>query len=339
MSQNGLFREEALAAQKHHYYGAVLMNTPIHYRMVAMGAVGFLLLLFLFLRFAMFSEKFVVTGYLNANKGIVGVYPIKNGIIQKSLVHQGQSVQRGDILFFIDTSLEADRPHKTPALLQRLMRKKARIVAEIAYQKAAMRRIQTLVDRGYFSKSDFHEKAQAAARAEEDLNAVEMEILQYKHTQSYPIHAPTSGVVSNVLVHQGQYVTSAKPMVKLLPKGATMIAELFIPVRNAGFLRPHQKVIIQYDAYPAVRFGTVTAAIHEVSQTVLTDEEEEKPFLLHEPYYKATAMLAMQTVHAYGKDWPIKPGMTLVGTVIGVKKALWRWIFDPLDSYSGRLFL
>ncbi|WP_026069578.1 hypothetical protein [Legionella tunisiensis] len=62
------------------------------------------------------------------------------------------------------------------------------------------------------------------------------------------------------------------------------------------------KIIIRYDAYPYERFGTYKATIKEISQSIITDDEEEKPILIGEPYYKITAELDKQSVKVYGAE-------------------------------------
>ena len=56
-----------------------------------------------------------------------------------------------------------------------------------------------------------------------------------------------------------------------------------------------------------------------------------------EPYYRITVALAQQAITAYGKPEPLKPGMLLDADVMGEKRRLIEWIFEPLYSLAGRL--
>jgi len=334
-----LFRPEALLRQRTRHFGTVFINTPVHYGILSVGLMSLLCFFVLFFILAAFSEKYVVKGYLNSTKGIVRVFPNRNGFVKKRMIHQGQHVNVGEALFLIDTSSKGYSVGKKSGILHQLSYKKQVLEKEILYKKNELEQLKGLVDKGFLSKSDYHLKQQALMVMSNQRRAVEMEIIQYHESQAYVVRAPITGVVSSVMVHQGQSISVSKPLAKLLPEHSQFIAELFVPVRHAGFLKKNDPVVIQYDAYSSSRFGTTKAMIQEISQIILTDEEDEKPFLLGEPYYKVTATLAKQSIMAYGKAQPLQYGMTLMGVVIGPKKKLWQWVLDPIYRYYGNVVL
>ena len=166
-----------------------------------------------------------------------------------------------------------------------------------------------------------------------------MDIINYKHDKSYVIRAPIDGIISSVSFHEGQYTNLTKPLMKILPSHADLMAELFIPVKQSGFLHRRNQVIIRYDAYPYARFGASKAHIIDISRSILTDEEEDKPIRIGQPYYKVTALLDKQFVTVYGKDKKIQHGMTISAVIVGSKRKMWQWILDPLYSFYGGVFL
>lgn len=116
-----------------------------------------------------------------------------------------------------------------------------------------------------------------------------------------------------------------------------MVARLYIPSKNIGFLKNGNQVIIKYDAYPSQRFGFYKAFIKEINLTVLTDNKEDKPIRVGEPYYKVKADLEIPYVNLYGKKETLSHGMTLTAVITGEKKKIWQWIFDPIYSYYGEV--
>ncbi|MCY1558531.1 hypothetical protein D9M68_954740 [compost metagenome] len=54
-----------------------------------------------------------------------------------------------------------------------------------------------------------------------------------------------------------------------------------------------------------------------------------------EPFYRVTVALAAQAVTAYGKPEPLKPGMLLEADILGEKRRLIEWVFEPLYSLKG----
>ncbi len=56
-----------------------------------------------------------------------------------------------------------------------------------------------------------------------------------------------------------------------------------------------------------------------------------------EPFYRITVKLARQAITAYGKPEALKPGMLLEADVLGEKRRLIEWVFEPLYSLKGKV--
>jgi membrane fusion protein len=56
-----------------------------------------------------------------------------------------------------------------------------------------------------------------------------------------------------------------------------------------------------------------------------------------EPYYRVVVALDLQSVMAYGKAEPLKPGMLLEADILGERRRLIEWVFEPLYSLNGHL--
>lgn len=339
MSEKSLFRQEVIDSRKNKNYGSVLINMPVHYMALTIGFSVLVVLLFLFLVFGEFSEKFIVSGYLESTKGVARVYPNKNGVIVKKYIEQGDKVKKGDKLFLIDTSIDGFDNKNKQGIFTQLNKKKGLIKTEIAYKKKHLQALKKLLEKKYISVEAYHEKHDELVALEHQKNNIDMEIINYHHAQSYVIYSPIDGLISTVIYQEGQYTNIAKPIAKILPDHADLMAELFIPVKQSGFLHQKNKVIIRYDAYPYARFGTSSATIHDISKSILTDEEEDKPIRVGKPYYKMTALLDKQFVTLYGVHKKIQHGMTLSAVIVGSKRKVWQWILDPLYSFYGGFFV
>lgn len=335
--EQSLFRKEVMDSQRNTDYGSVSINTPIQYTVLTLGFSLIVFLILLFVMFAEFSEQFIVTGYLNSTKGIVRVYPNKNGIIIRSTVSPGMSVKKGDSLFFIDTSYEGLDNENHHEVLEQLQKRKRAIEKEITNKTQQLYALKPLLLKKYIALSAYQEKEEELTRLEHQNNLIEMDIIKHQQDNAYTIRAPIDGVISSINYKEGQYTNLSKPLLKILPAEADLVAELFIPVRQSGFLNPDNKIIIRYDAYPYERFGTYKAAISHINQTIMTDEEEEKPLVIGQPYYKIIATLDSQFVTLYGKQKKVQHGMTISAVIIGSKRKIWQWILDPLYSFYGGL--
>lgn len=94
-------------------------------------------------------------------------------------------------------------------------------------------------------------------------------------------------------------------------------------------------ITLKYDAYPSQRFGFYESRIEEINQTVLSDDKEDKPLRIGEPYYKIKARLIKPYVSVYGKQVRLTHGMMLTAIIRGEKKTIWQWVLDPIYSYYG----
>lgn len=337
MIKHSLFRAEALEHRKNAVFGTVLMNSKPSEVVLTGGIVVLMGLILLWIALAEYSEKFTVVGYLNSNKAVVGVYPRIEGVILRSWFRQGDRVNKGDKLFLIDTSYAGFSHSKPYEIDDQLQKSKLLIEKQIQYQERQVAALKQLVNKQYVSRMDYNRKQQELVELQNRKNQIEMDLLKNKQGRSYLIRSPITGTLSTVVYQQGQYAKNAKPLVKIIPEHAILQAELFVPASKSGFLKKNRRILIRYDAYPYERFGTYVATINAVSQSIMTDEEEDKPIRVGEPYYKLLAKLQKQSVSIYGEEKKIRHGMTITAVIMGSRRKIWQWILDPLYSYYGRV--
>jgi len=147
---------------------------------------------------------------------------------------------------------------------------------------------------------------------------------------SYVVRAPGAGRVSMLQLAKGQTVQPQRLQLEIVPDGSPLQAELLIPTRAAGFVRPGQEVRFLYDAFPYQNFGAYTGQITELSNTVLTKTDTAGPIQPEEPVYKAVAVLHRPDVDANGQKVALQAGMMLKAEVILDRRSLASWILDPL---------
>lgn len=335
MNENHLFRIEAVQHKNHWQQGVLFINTPFNYLVMISGFSILAILIILFIFFAEFSEKLIVSGYLEYSQGLARIYPPKAGIMISSKVYQGMQVKKGDKLFFIDTSYEGLRSANQQALLVQLHKKEQAIKKAIHHRQHQLHLLKPLLDKKYISLSIYNQQQDALTELIASKNQVEMELIQYKQASSYSIRAPITGTMTSTLFKPGQQISPHKPLVTILPKNAQLEATLFIPVKQSGFLDKGSKVVLHYDAFPYERFGSYQAQINFFGETPLMDKDEDKLLKIGQPYYKATAQLASQQVSVYGDSKTLRQGMTFSAVIIGKKRKIWQWILDPLYSFYG----
>ncbi|WP_105102112.1 HlyD family secretion protein [Microbulbifer pacificus] len=182
------------------------------------------------------------------------------------------------------------------------------------------------------------EHANGVSQLRTRLSDLAQQIAQLHGQRAYIVKAPKDGIVNNLQIREGQQAQPNIPVLSLVPEGSGLNAELLVPVRSAGFLAPGQKLNIRYDAFPYQKFGLYPGEVVEVSDTLLLPDELLKaPVAIREPAYRVTARLDRPSVQAYGKDFALKPGMTLSADVQLTERTLLQWLLEPLYSLKGRL--
>lgn len=121
----------------------------------------------------------------------------------------------------------------------------------------------------------------------------------------------------------------------LIPSNEKLHARLLIPSRAIGFIQPGQVVNVLYDAFPHLQFGAYSGKVLSVTDHPIVSQDLPLQIPAQGTYFLAIVTLSRQSVTAYGKNAPLKPGMTLKADVILNKRTLLDWLFEPLLAAKG----
>ena len=173
------------------------------------------------------------------------------------------------------------------------------------------------------------------ANIDRELAALEQELIGTQSKSALAIVAPAAGMIASQLVKSGQAVQPGQSMFSIVPGDGQLEAELRAPSRAIGFIAPGDRVLLRYQAYPYQKFGHHTGHVIRVSRNTLSSAELGTQ--VQEPSYRVVVALDRQTVLAYGKLEHLKPGMLLEADVLGERRRLIEWVFEPLYSIKGKL--
>lgn len=173
-----------------------------------------------------------------------------------------------------------------------------------------------------------------------ELAQLEQERVQTEASGALVVTAPVGGVVATRTVKAGQAVQVGQPLLSLLPGDGELEAELLVPSRAIGFIAPGDSVLLRYQAFPYQKFGHHQGKVASISRSALSSGELGALIgnaQQGEPFYRVTVALKQQSVTAYGQPEPLKPGMLLDADILGEKRRLIEWIFEPLYSLKGKV--
>lgn len=176
------------------------------------------------------------------------------------------------------------------------------------------------------------ERRVSSAGFEREIASVEQESVEAQARTSMAVVSPIAGVVATQLVKRGQSVESGQPVLTVIPGDGRLEAELRVPSRAIGFVEPGDAVLLRYEAYPYQKFGHHTGRVVRISRSALSNGDNDA-----QPYYRVVVALDRQTVEAYGRPEPLKPGMLLQADIMGERRHLIEWIFEPLYSLKGNI--
>ncbi|KWK05009.1 HlyD family secretion protein [Burkholderia stagnalis] len=174
---------------------------------------------------------------------------------------------------------------------------------------------------------------------ERKLADVDQSIAENEARRAVILRAPQASVVAALLAKPGQVVNAGQSVVSLLPQGAQLEAQLMVPSRAIGFVRPGARVVLRYQAYPFQKFGQQFGRVAEVSRTALSPQEVANltgQTNVPEQLYRVVVALDRQDIDAYGKREALRPGMALEADVLIDKRRLIEWVLEPLYALGRR---
>jgi membrane fusion protein len=180
--------------------------------------------------------------------------------------------------------------------------------------------------------------SQAAFQREQA--ALDQEVVETAARSELAVRAPVAGVVATQMFKPGQSVQAGQSMFAILPGDGRLEAELLVPSAAIGFINPGDRVLLRLQAFPYQKFGHQVGHVVSVSRDALNSMGAGAIAASGqrlEPYYRVSVGLQRQEVMAYGSAQPLKPGMLLEADILGERRRLIEWVFEPLYSLKGRL--
>ena len=94
----GLFRQEAVDAQRRECLGSILVAAPLSRRLLTALALSLAAAIVLLPCLGHYTRRATVAGQLVPNAGLLNIAAPSVGTITRAHVHDGQAVKAGDVL-------------------------------------------------------------------------------------------------------------------------------------------------------------------------------------------------------------------------------------------------
>lgn len=183
-------------------------------------------------------------------------------------------------------------------------------------------------------------RALESASFRRDLAGLEQERIETRSRGTLTLVASVSGMIGAQLLKAGQAVEQGQTVAAIVPGDGRLEAEILIPSHAIGFVSPGDRVLLRYRAFPYQKFGHHVGTISRVSRSALNAEAFDGGALKPSddaPYYRATVVLERQSIRAYGQEQSLMPGMLFDADILGERRRLIEWLFEPIYSLGDRV--
>src|SRR5579872_471191 len=158
------------------------------------------------------------------------IQPQVDGTLTRIFVKSGDSVRAGEVLMTID-------PLKQQATVDQQRSTEVQKKATLDYNQNEVERQRKLYESGVSSKRDYELALEAYQNSKADFEAsTAARITQQRQLAYYNLAAPFSGVVGDIPVHIGDYV-SPQTLLTTVDENAELEAYIFIPTERAADIR------------------------------------------------------------------------------------------------------
>ena len=113
------------------------------------------------------------------------------------------------------------------------------------------------------------------AKAEADARLRQEELTKSRQRSSLQrLSAPVDGTITQLSIHTiGGVVEAAKPIMVVVPKGGSLVAEVKILNKDVGFVKDGQPVAVKLEAFPFTRYGTISGYVESIGSDAIDDEK------------------------------------------------------------------
>jgi hemolysin D len=295
------------------------------------------------------------------------IQPFDTGVVRAIHIRDGQSVNAGDALIELDpTMTEADVEHAKAELSQKQAERdtiaatigKLEATIPVLEQKVQVRKY--LADKALGSKllylTDYQEligqqqdlvvQKSHYREAEAAAVAATQNVLKAEHrTKLQLLTSPVDGVVQQLAVHTvGGVVTSAQPLLVVVPADARLEIEARVSNQDIGFVRTGQDVEIKVDTFNFTRYGLLHGKVTSLSQDAISRDKSQdkddktatgsKESTTEQSFYSAKISIDQTQMHVDGSLVNLGPGMAVTVEIKTGTRRIISYLLSPVVKYG-----
>lgn len=221
---------------------------------------------------------------------------------------------------FISGHATQDRTRERIELERDLSTQRARVIEA---QAGLTESSQSLASYLAETRRNLHERQFVSSTKRAQLQAESVKAEQRERLTQ--LKAPVSGVVQQLAVHSvGGVVTSAQPLMVIVPDNEEVTALVQVANLDIGFVNPAQVAEIKLETFPYTVYGTVPAKVTVLGGDAVTDEKTGVST------YPATLTLERRHMQVDGKAVAISPGMNVTAEIKTGQRRIIEFLLSPI---------
>jgi membrane fusion protein, adhesin transport system len=302
---------------------AAELRTPRTSRMLLAAMLLLLITGTTWAHFAILDEVKRGEGRVIPSRQMQVVQSLEGGLVEKILVQEGDTVQKGQVLARIDnTKFSADlgevRAKREAAanslkLLSREVELTRRLYEQKVVPEIEMLRLQR-------QAADL---AGQIAVFDETIKSAEDRV---RRTE---LRSPVYGIINRINVTTvGAVVQPGANLMDIVPLDDTLLVEGRLRPQDIAFIRPGQDAVVKLTAYDSSIFGSLKGKVERISADTIIDDKSkmgDKP----ESFYRVIVRTDKNYLGTQEHPLPIIPGMVATVEVLTGKKSVLDYLVKP----------
>ncbi len=210
-------------------------------------------------------------------------------------------------------------------------RERVELERDLATQRAKLVEAQSTLKETQQSKTAYQAETRRQLNDRNAQAATKHQQLQADHSKASQrerltqLTAPVSGVIQQLAIHTaGGVVTSAQPLMIVVPDSALVTAEVTVANQDIGFVNAGQAAEVKLETFPYTKYGTVAAKVDVVTADAVTDEKKGS-------YYPAILTLSQKDMDIDGKRIALSPGMNITAEIKTGQRRVIEYLLSPVQ--------
>lgn len=157
-------------------------------------------------------------------------------------------------------------------------------------------------------------------------------VARHEQQRSLSVRSPVNGTIATVDVVGGSSIRPQQLLATVVPENSSLVADVYVPSRAVGMVRPGQTVRLRYDAFPHQQFGTARGEVVAVAGFVSLPGDMPVASGLREAAYKVRILVADGHVEDAQGRYALRPGMALAAEMVLESRSLADWLLAPIRA-------